>query len=311
MPSVTSKEAYRHDNSEFLKNRLIEDGLIPLDKSWIIRMGFLDLINGYGSKDAISFIRKQENPGDDLKSLKNVLENWEKDNPLEVGESATLFRFFQFASWKLNLNKQFIKSGSLVNRHIINNPQIINYSLPELLALDSNTSQWASAAVLLGNKEEVKNPPYKLKLSYKALKHWEEKRKNGEIWDGNHFDETILNQAIAFIEILKTGTTNFIPRQAEDYCFARAFELISPEQGYFKWPSLINHESNRIEQMEKVLEEIYLYRPKIHSKDHRVVQAAAMKHVELTGWSRRAEYPDSVNKSWPQFWEFLKVWEKE
>lgn len=172
-----------------------------------------------------------------------------------------------------------------------NDPNIVNYSLEELLKLDNGTSQWASAAILLGNKERIEDPPFKLQLTYDAVEHWENKRLNDECWEPK-YDETILRQAKAYL-----GLERFIAQQAEDYCFARAFGLISPEEGEKRWPSLKSHESNRIEEMEKALQQTG-----ITSKDHRVVQAITM----LKGDKVKIKYPNSVNKSWPQFWEFLE-----
>ena len=47
---------------------------IPLDKSWIIRMGVLDIIQGYD--DITSFLDSQDNLGGDLKALRRVVESW-------------------------------------------------------------------------------------------------------------------------------------------------------------------------------------------------------------------------------------------
>ena len=47
---------------------MIEKGYVPLDKSWMIRMGVLDLVSGY--IDSIDYLeRHQEELNDDLKSL--------------------------------------------------------------------------------------------------------------------------------------------------------------------------------------------------------------------------------------------------
>lgn len=283
-----------------LAKYLIKESYIPLDKSWIIRIGVLDLLNGYDM--TTKFLEKQKELGDDLKALYNASLAWKSEKPIDVGESATLYRFLKFASWKLSLNKKFILHGTLKKRKICNNPKIVNYPLEKLLKIDNGTSQWASASVLLGNEEKIKNPQYKLKLTYDAVKHWKKQREKGECWKAR-YDETILNQAIAFLELLKKGKTSFVPKQQEDYCFARAFNLITKEQGEKNWPSLRSHESNRIKEMEKALSYAD-ERKEICSKDHRVVQAIAMlykfknKKVEI-------KHSSCVNKSWPQFYKFL------
>ena len=108
---------------------------LPLDKSWIIRMGLLDIIHAY--KDIKAFLDKQTDLSDDLLALKRASEIWDSDEPVDVGESGTLYRLLQFASWKLNLNKKFIKKGTLKDRKITNVPSIINLNTNELLKLDN------------------------------------------------------------------------------------------------------------------------------------------------------------------------------
>ena len=83
---------------------------IPLDKSWITRVGVLDIVNGYNNIEV--FLNKQIGLNEDLLALRNASMAWRNDIPINVGESATLYRLLQFASWKLNLNKVFIKEGT-------------------------------------------------------------------------------------------------------------------------------------------------------------------------------------------------------
>ena len=59
-----------------MKNELISLGLIPLDKSWIIRMGVLDLVNGY--KDIIYILDNQKYLGEDLLALKRAINSWDE-----------------------------------------------------------------------------------------------------------------------------------------------------------------------------------------------------------------------------------------
>ena len=58
---------------------------IPLDKSWIIRMGILDLINSY--PDTLNFLKKQEKLSDDLQALLQALIDWNSKKEINVGES--------------------------------------------------------------------------------------------------------------------------------------------------------------------------------------------------------------------------------
>ena len=214
-----------------------------------------------------------------------------------------MLRILKFASWKLNLNKKFIIRGSLKNRKINNDQNIINLPQKELLKLDNNTSQWATASVLLGDKKRLKKPPFKLKLTYEAVSHWKKQRKNNKSWVPR-FDQTILNQTKTYLELLKGKKAKFYPEQAEDFCFAYVFGFMTVEKGGKLWPSLRNHESNRISEMKKVIKQAEKGE-KIISKDHRVIQAIIMwgkvnkKEVDI-------KYPSAVNKSWPQFWNFVK-----
>jgi len=280
---------------------------IPLDKSWIMRMGILDMMNGY--HDIQDFLDKQKNLGDDLIALKNISKSW--NNPhsnLNVGESGTLYRFIKFALWKNRAgeNRQIEKEGTLKYRQICENPEIINWSTEKLLTLDNGTSQWASASVLLGNKERIENPPFKLQTTYDAVAHWKSRREKGLLWEPR-YDETIKRQALSFMTLLKTGKIKFIPGQAEDYCFARAFNLITQEEGKRKFPSLRGHETDRISEMERIIQKLNSGSFVVDSKDHRVVQGIVMwamyKNKEIIVDKK------STNKSWPQFWDFMKYCE--
>jgi hypothetical protein len=277
-----------------MEENLVLEIYIPLDKSWIIRMGILDLVNGYDT--CINFLRKEQCLNEDLGSLLCASEKWGLEKEITVGESGTLYRFLKYASWKLGADKKFILEGTLRNRSICDDSSIINWPLEKLLTLDNGTSQWASASVLLGNDERIENPPYKLQVTFDAVQHWEQARKAGKTWVPR-YDETIKTQASAYLNWLRTGRMNFEPQQAEDYCFARAFGLMTSEEGEAKWPSLRGHESDRIAEME-----IALQQSEVTSKDHRVVQAIAMRRNSAYGFIN----PDCVRKSWPKFWEFLK-----
>ena len=272
------------------------ENYIPLDKSWIIRMGVLDMVNG--QKNINKFLKKQKDIGEDLIALKHASEDWNKKE-INVGESGTLYRFLQFASWKLNLEKKFIRKGTLKTRKITSDSRIVDYPLEKLLKLDNSTSQWASASVLMGNSVKPKKIPFKLATTYEAVRHW----KKNKPWVSK-YDKTIQKQAETFLKLLKGQKPKFKPAQGEDFCFAYIFGYISKKEAENKWPALKGHESNRFTEMDTMIKNAKSGKS-IDSKDHRVIQAIAMwamvndKKVNIT-------YPDSVNKSWPQFWEFMK-----
>lgn len=273
---------------------------VPIDKSWTIRMGVLDLINRPQVNDGGRIVdilsAKQDFLGDDLLALKRIIENWDSSNDLDVGESGTLYRFIRFALWKFNKPNKIIKRGTLLNRDMCDNPEIIDLTARELLELDNNTSQWASASALLGSEERIQDAPNKLKLTYEAVELW------NEMWD-LRYDRTIEKQAKAFVSLIETGKMDFVPEHSEDYCFSRAFDLITPELGEERFPSITGHETNRIKEMEKAIQQADSDLP-IDSKDHRVVQAVAMRQM-AKGREITVTNKQSVNKSWPQFWDFI------
>lgn len=282
-------------------DELIARGLIPLDKSWIIRMGILDIVNR--RDDILEFLGEQKSLGDDLIALRRAALTWPTGAPVDVGESGTLYRLLRFASWKLELDKEFIVRGTLAERKVTDNPFIVSLGQADLLKLDRGTSQWASAAALLGDQERLPEPPFELALTYEAIDHWRDRRARGERWEPR-YDATILNQARAFLRVLGEEDIAFEPEQAEDYCFARAFGLVTPGEGEQRWPALRGHESDRIAEVEIALGEAREGKS-VSSRDHRVVQAAAM-WAAAHGIPTGAEHPQAVAKSWPQFWEFLR-----
>lgn len=282
------------------KYKLIEKGLIPLSKYWSIRLGFLDILNN--TRLFIPLIENRKDTGDDLKVLIRISKEWQNKNEHNVGEAGALFRLLQFASWKFNLGKKFIKEKTLKERKICDNPDIVNWSIMKLLELDNNTPQWASAAVLTGNKDKIPDNFF-LNLSKEAFEHYNKIKSVGGFCE-LRYDKTLLLQAEAFIDLLKKGYTNFKPKQQDDYCFARAFNLIGKEEGEKRWPELVGHESNRLEEMEKQINNLGNEK-EIDSKDHRVVQSIAMLAL-LKDKKPKFSFPDCVSKSWPQFWEFLE-----
>jgi hypothetical protein len=286
-------------------NECIENDLIPLDKSWIIRMGILDLI--HGREDIHIFLSNQHDLSDDLLALKQVVKTWNTHKRINVGESGTLYRFLKYISWKDGLHKEFVVTGTLRGRKICSDSKIISMSQAELLKLDHETSQWASASALSGDEGRIASPPFKLKLTYEAIDYWNKQRQKGVTW-APRYDETILAQADAYIKILKNECINFLPKQAEDYCFAFVFGYVSEQEGERRWPSLRNHESDRIKEMTLMLDRAK-QGGEVTSKDHRVVQAIAM-WGQAKNFQIKIIYPDVVNKSWPQFWRFLACTKK-
>ncbi len=64
---------------------------IPLDKSWVIRMGVLDLI--HNKTQIKKFLKSEEYLSDDLLALEGAIKAWQKQKIIDIGESGTLYRF--------------------------------------------------------------------------------------------------------------------------------------------------------------------------------------------------------------------------
>jgi hypothetical protein len=121
---------------------------------------------------------------------------------------------------------------------------------------------------------------------------------NGGQWVPK-YDEVIIGQ----LENFQHGTEIKNPI-AEDYCYLRAFNLTTHEEGSKRWPELANHECDRLKVMEEVCKgfDRYIEAP----DDHRVVMAIALRQMSL-GVPIQVSNKKCVAKSWPQFWEWLEA----
>lgn len=273
---------------------------IPLDKSWAIRIGVQDLLHG-DVDNTISQLENNQPLCDDLSVFKNILENWEETNLINVGESGTLYRFFKYINWNYDLDKEFIVEGTLIDRKITDDPNVIFLKQKSLLQLDNQTSQWASASVLCGDETRLIDPPFKLGLTYEAWGAWHTGEGNRHLIK----DSTLRNQALTFMHLKEGSRPEFEAEQAEDYPFALTFEYLTVDEGLERWPSLVGHESNRIIEMSKMLDNAKNGQ-EVSSKDHRIVQALGMwglvNQVDI-----KFTNPNSVSKSWPKYWEFISA----
>ncbi len=275
---------------------------IPWDKSWIIRLGVLDIASGIPPNPFF------ETPGlgDDLQAIYRCSLEWPNNEPLHVGESATLLRNLRYLSYLQGKSREFVSSGSLIHRNVSDDPHVLQESLDDLMHRDGETSQWAAAALLLEYPRRVHEhipEEEKVYVSKAAYEHWMIQHSRGALWAPRK-DATIARQAHAFHNGMTLGGVFFEPGHSEDYCFARAFNLISRDQGIERWPRLANHETNRFVEMERALR--LLDQGIISSSDHRVIQAMVMLATV-----RKLEYnvvhPESVTKTWPGFWQFMQA----
>lgn len=277
---------------------------MPWDKSWGLRCGVKDILAGEAKRTA-EILDAQPYLADDLVALQKAAQNWDHARTISVGESGSLFRFLQYAIWQEDLDKELIKSGTLIGRPMSGREQVLGKSQAELLLLDKETSQWATAAVLNGDTERLTDPPYKLAVTYQAVEYWTDTQSKGESWQLRK-DATITAQAVAFQSLLKGLRPDFEPMQAEDFPFARVFGYMTTDEAKKRWRSLAGHESNRFEEVDAMLALAEQGEP-VPTRDHRIAQA-------ITFWGKIMErevdivYPNCVSKSWPreQFNAFLE-----
>jgi hypothetical protein len=281
---------------------------MPFDKSWIINMGFLDLMNGYD--DIRKFLHEPSNNekmGDDLFALSRVVDNWNTDKPLDVGESGKLFRCVTYYLWKKGISREITVRGTLVKRaeKICKNPDIVNQPIQDLLKLDNQTSQWASIAALMAKQrreDDFEGVPYKLRVTYQGIGHWIKCRQEGLCWKP-WLDFTIGRQMKTFEERINGEASVYAVRHAEEYPFARVMRFMDPLGAAAMFPNLRGHESNRIEGLEdqiKMLDDS----GKIYSKDHRVISALVMRRIS-EGKDVKILHPEKVSKAWPRFFDFM------
>lgn len=286
--------------------------LIPDDKARVMREAMLVLNTADPAKRDIAVTTmiksiRSKKRADDIERVADVLEVWESKEPVPVGESGTLYRYFSFrdffelARGMTHKPREFLLTGTLKTRHITRDPDMINWSQEKLLTLDNQTSQFASAAALMGDPARITNPPFRLQQTYDIIDTWNGIKPN---WQPQK-DETILLQTKAFYALLNGKQTSFTVRHSEDVPFGLAFGFIGFKDAAKKFPSVLGHESNRITEMQQALAD-YAADQIITSNDHRVVQALAMKAAienRKTVFSNR----ECVTKSWPEFWNFLQA----
>lgn len=302
--------------SNSIIEKLTAEGYIPRDKGWMIRMSFLDLTNGYGPNDTIDFLKTQDDLSEDEKAALAVATTWNAHGPIDVMESRTMYILVQFYLWKVEQYRKILTRGTLTKRinELEASCHIIRWPLQKLLTLEKGTTQWASAAILTGNKDVLPELPFYIQKTYQALEHWNLRRKLNICWVPQT-DPTITTQVNEYICYVKTGNILTTPNHLGDcdlYCFLRAFGAITQNEGKRIWPQLQKHESNRIVVMEIALKEFYAGIP-VSSNDHRIVQAIAMvaqsikPKTSIEEIKRKFKNPNCVNKAWPQFWDFLEI----
>lgn len=289
-------------------NNLV-DPFIQADKAYTIRMAVQEELYGDHSY-AVEQINRIDNPPEDIIALGQVIGKWATNKEVDVGESGTVYRIFQYTAWKQGLNKEFVTKGTLTNRvlHMPGKYDVMNCkNQAELMNLWDKTSQWATAAVLNGDSERIANPPSKLALTY-------------ETWDEWHLPETrnwtprtdsvLSRQAKHFARLLLNNEqVKFEHKEAEDFPYSFITESITLGEAELRYPSLVHHESNRIQEMPLMFNKAVSHKP-VDSLDHRIVQSLALFGL-LEKIDIEFVHPEAVNKSWPKFWDFWQALKNE
>jgi hypothetical protein len=274
----------------------IPNELLPLDKSQAIRNGTKDIIEGY--EDTADILEGYQ-VCTDIESMLRASQNYKDGDPVDVGESGTLLRILWFASTANGEDREFIRRGTLRDRAITLDPEIIHWPIEDLLTLDGGTTQFATASLILNPDQEIpEESEPKLQLTVEVMAKWAIARAHDEQWQPVKDTDAIRRQAEAYIKWLLHGSMDFRIEHAEDVPFGGEFDLITPFDAEARWPKLRNHESDRIAALGMAPETLK------KTRDHRVMQAAAMRHNLTPDFF---SYPESVAKSWPEFWDFM-IW---
>src|SRR3989338_1132487 len=281
-------------NMRHYDSLLAKAGYIPLDISWTTKMGVLDLVYGGMKEGILEVLENQKELPKELGQLYDVVRKWNNDEvPVE---SELIYKCLKMASLKRQIKKKIVKAGELVNIDM-DEREVGKMSLDKLAQLDPKNGTWAIAYILAHQLENGSVNSYPTIRAYEAVKHWTNK-KDGKAWTWtSHYDHTIMRQADAFASIAKCGRINFTVKLPEDYPFARAFELTTPEETQKRLSMYVN-------ETESALAEFDEGKP-ISSNNDRVVQALAMKS-KFYEQPVKINNPDCAKESWPQFWRFLK-----
>lgn len=298
----------------------IPPNLLPISKSRAIRLLLLGLRD---SDDRIikSLLRapQQAELPDDVGWMLGACRFWRNQDNIHVGESATVLRFLWWLSQVRKELKNFVKVRTLVGRLVTLNPEMLNWSIYDLLdksKVPEGTSQLASAANLCTpwQYSRVKtNCPHHLHITYQVLDEWDTYLGTGKLPEAG-IDPTIRLQSESFVRVLCGREWQFEMAQQEDLPFA--YTMLGDwalAEAKKRWPSLAEHESNRFEEVPRAKTE-WINTHVISSKDHRVIQAVAMWAL-LKGWKPKKilgqiKHPQAIAKSWPAFPQFL-TWAHE
>lgn len=290
---------------------------MPYDKSRAQRRTFLDAMNG--KWDTIDLVEGKmaagEEVGDDIRFGYHASIDWLCGAPINVGESRTTHSFYKFASMKLGQDREFVLYGTLAGRELFDDPEIVNYTMDQLIQL--KTSQMASAAAMMGNIQRPTLPiPNKLQVTYDTMREWasHQRRQDAEgekIYWPLEKDSTIEGQMRAFVDYMMIKVSGnegakmrYKVTHSEDVPFGIAFGLIDPEEAAEAYPNSRYHESDRIAEVPR---EIQRARDTgwIESKDHRPIYSVALLMLS-EGTEVKIRHEGALRKSFPGFKAFYE-----
>ena len=273
---------------------------LPLSKSWAIRMIFLDMIYGKSTGyKVINHFRKQKKSdlSNDINAAMRCAENYiSGEHKYNVGNAGMVYRLLVYVMYG---KKYKLRMGDQLRKRLIKRKE--RETLPKNLTalpleklIKLGTSQYASASLLLGT-EPVHDLHPKCDLTIEARQVYF--ANDGE-WISRH-DEVIIGQLRHFLYGEKIENPI-----GEDYCYLRAFNIMTHAEGKRRLPELADHESDRLAVMEEICEKGF-DRLVNTDDDHRVFMAVVLKQISL-GLPIRITHKWCVRKSYPAFLKWVK-----
>lgn len=269
---------------------------IPLSKSVANRLMLLSIRD----KDYtyLNFLENYEDGlPNDINVCRMVMRDWDNSDFINVGESRTALIFLQEYAKRNGIKKHWNIEGTLWNRKL------------------ENTSQTISARILCGDEVILNDEPYHVKLTRSIMSQWEKGNRESLF---TMEDETLWEQCLTMECVaLKGLQSHFKIKSAEDVCLAYFLtqcdkmpddRKVTLEDIVDKFPTTLNHESNRPLELLKTLIEIK-NNQEVMSNDHRVVMAASF-YAMIKNIKIEFRNPTCVSKSFPKWWKYLELLRK-
>ena len=238
---------------------------------------------------------------DDVRACKDALKAWKS------GESHIPVRNFRSLAVATDM---LIKQGWDKNKREL----LMGKELRNRVLYDENSSQKVSAIILTMNDNVMEDRILKRDSIDKLIPQIQNAIVVKNIYKDMRVvqsttiykeDETISRHFNYYIAKLCGKDVKLEIKSAEDIPLAYMMNEIELSEAEKRFPSLRNHETDRIRELEYQKRRLYI-KPSIYSTDHRVVMACAMANNLQEGDFKKIGYDYSVNKSFPKFWEMLE-----